>query len=101
MLHILHHSVYGLVQLIQSVLVPICFGVAWLLVGILFWSMWTAVRDVVSDAKQMHEIPCANCKFFTNTHFLKCPVHPIAAGSTAAINCPDYQSATYTPRLDD
>jgi hypothetical protein len=97
----LHHSLHGLIHLIQPALVPVCFGLAWLFVGLIFWSVWSAVRDAVGDAKQMHEIPCANCVFFTNTHYLKCPVHPTSALSIEAINCPDYRSAVYKLPLED
>jgi hypothetical protein len=101
MLQLLQPIVRGLIHLIQPVLVPLCFGLAWLLVGLIFWSVWAAVRDAVRHAKQMHEIPCADCQFFTNSHYLKCPVHPDRALSIDAINCPDYQPAVYLPKLDD
>jgi hypothetical protein len=90
----------GLVQFIQPALVPLCFGVAWLFVGMIGWSIWAAIRDGVANAKTMHSIPCANCQFFTNSHYLKCPIHPKSALSPDAINCPDYASALYIPTLD-
>jgi hypothetical protein len=40
----------------------------------------------------MHQIPCANCQFFTGDYHLKCPIHPAIALSEAAIGCPDYRS---------
>jgi hypothetical protein len=86
---------WRLTHTIQPFLVPICFVLAWLLVAALAWTTWTAIRDAVASAKKMHEIPCANCQFFTNTHFLKCPVHPKSALSTDAIGCPDYQRVGY------
>ncbi|WNZ25938.1 hypothetical protein HJG54_25995 [Leptolyngbya sp. NK1-12] len=101
MLQLLHPLVRGLIHLIQPILVPLCFGLAWLLVALVFWSLWSAMRDAVSHAKQMHEIPCADCQFFTNSHYLKCPVHPNTALSTEAINCPDYQAASYSTLPDD
>lgn len=101
MLQLLHLIVRGLIHWIEPVLVPLCFGLAWLLVALIFWSVWAAMRDAVNHAKQMHEIPCAHCQFFTNSHYLKCPVHPDIALSTDAINCPDYHPAVYIPRLDD
>lgn len=101
MLEVMHYTLHNLLRLIQPLLVPICFGFAWLLVGLMSWSIWTAIRDAVSTAKQMHEIPCANCQFFTNTHYLKCPVHPKIALSNEAINCPDYQPSGYASLLED
>ena len=95
MLHILHLALYELVRFLQQISVPLCFGFAWLLVGITAWSLWSTLRDVTAQAKQMHNIPCANCQFFTNMHVLKCPVHPSRALSAEAINCPDYQASGY------
>lgn len=100
MLQFSHSMLRALIQSLQPLLVPFCFGLAWLLVALIFWSIWTALRDVISHAKQMHEIPCASCQFFTNTHYLKCPIHPKTALSIDAINCPDYQSAIYVPALE-
>lgn len=91
MLTSFHYAFYNGLQLFRAVLVPVCFVLAWLLVIILGWSLWSAIRDAVNRAKQMHEIPCANCQFFTNTHYLKCPVHPQTALSEEAIGCPDYK----------
>ncbi len=91
MLTSLHYVFYTALHLFQAILVPVCFVLAWLIVALLAWSLWAAIRDAVGKAKQMHEIPCANCQFFTNTHYLKCPVHPKSALSEDAIGCPDYK----------
>ncbi len=95
MLQILHLALYQLVQFLHQISVPLCFSIAWLLVGLIAWSLWSALRDLTAQAQQMHRIPCADCQFFTNTHFLKCPVHPSSALSAEAINCPDYQASGY------
>jgi hypothetical protein len=71
---------------------PVCFVVAWLFIGLLIHSIWTALQDAVNQAAKMHKIPCTNCQFFTGTYQLKCTVHPSIALSEAAIACPDYQS---------
>jgi hypothetical protein len=82
-------------QLIQPILVPVCFVLAWGLVGLLGWSLWATARDSVKTAQRMHQIPCANCQFFTNTHVLKCPVHPSSAGTEEAVNCMDFEPCSY------
>jgi hypothetical protein len=82
-------------------LIPICFGVAWLFVGLIAWSVWSLIRDALTSAKKMHQIPCAHCQFFTNSHYLKCPIHPTSALSLDAINCPDYEPAYFMPALED
>ncbi|HEY9658885.1 MAG TPA: hypothetical protein V6C65_10565 [Allocoleopsis sp.] len=90
-----HLSLHGLVQALHPLLIPLCFMSAWAIVISTVWSIWAAVQDGVNNAKQMHQIPCANCRFFTNNYYLKCPVHPQKALSDAAINCIDYEAAPY------
>jgi hypothetical protein len=79
---------------IQPLLVPICFVAAWTVLILFVWSLWAAARDSVTTAKQMHQIPCTNCQFFTDNYRLKCTVHPSTANTEEAINCSDYQPKT-------
>jgi hypothetical protein len=83
---------YWLVGSIRPFLVPICFVMAWGLIVIICWSIVAALRDGMQRVKQLHEIPCANCRFFTNSYYLKCPVHPSIALSEEAIGCRDYEA---------
>nr|WP_017297750.1 hypothetical protein [Nodosilinea nodulosa] len=82
-----------LINLLQLVLTPLCFALAWALVGMTLWHMVTAVRDGVNRAKVMHKIPCSDCRYFTNNHRLKCPIHPTVALSESAIGCADFDHA--------
>jgi len=79
---------------IQKFLVPICFVGAWGLMILIAWSLWSATRDSIHAAKQMHQIPCSGCQFFTDDYRLKCTVHPSRANTEEAINCMDYQAKT-------
>jgi hypothetical protein len=90
-LQILVSLIRGLIQVIRPVFTPLLLVFAWTLLFLVGWSVWAAVRDGIENAKQMHQIPCANCRFFTQNYHLKCPVHPKTALSEAAINCPDYE----------
>ncbi|PZV07476.1 MAG: hypothetical protein DCF32_07215 [Leptolyngbya sp.] len=83
----------GLVSVVQAVLVPFCFIVAWGLIGLTAWNLVTVVRDGVDRATVMHKIPCADCRYFTNDHRLKCPVHPQIALSELAIDCNDFEQS--------
>lgn len=83
-----------LIQGIQPLLIPICFFAAWTVIILVVLSLWTAARDSVTTAKQMHQIPCTNCQFFTDNYRLKCTVHPSIANTEAAIDCSDYQAKT-------
>lgn len=79
-----------LIHAIQPLLVPICFVLAWMLMFLLAWNIWSALTDGVTKAKRMHQIPCPGCQFFTNDYRLKCTVHPTIANSESAIGCADY-----------
>ncbi|MEH1962815.1 MAG: hypothetical protein V7L05_23760 [Nostoc sp.] len=83
-----------LIHGIQPLLVPICFVVAWTVIILVVLSLWAAARDSVTTAKQMHQIPCTGCQFFTDNYRLKCTVHPSIANTEEAINCSDYQPKT-------
>lgn len=82
-----------LIQLIQPILIPLCFLTAWGLIALVAWNLVAATRDSVQRAKVMHQIPCSECRYFTNNHLLKCPLHPKIALSEEAINCSDYESS--------
>lgn len=88
-------GLYQLIEWIQPMRVPLCFGLAWLIVGISVWTLWSALRDGFSRAQTMHRIPCADCKYFTQNYHLKCPVHPVDALSETAIGCEDFESTQW------
>ena len=83
-----------LIHGIQPLLVPICFIVAWTVTILAVLSLWTAARDSMATAKQMHQIPCSGCQFFTDNYRLKCTVRPSIANTEEAIHCLDYQPKT-------
>lgn len=89
---------YPLLQGLQPLLKPLCFVVAWGVLGLGAWSVWSAVRDSVARAQQMHRIPCAGCRYFSGDYHLKCPIHPRAALSEAAIDCLDFEVASPVTR---
>ncbi|UBF26541.1 hypothetical protein K9N68_00565 [Kovacikia minuta CCNUW1] len=65
------------------------FG-AWAIILLILANTWMIVGDFVKTTNRLHKIPCSNCKFFNNSSYLKCPVHPTTALTEAAIGCPDY-----------
>ncbi len=83
-------TLYPLLHRLEPFLVPTCFVAAWAIVGMGAWTVWTAVRDGVARGRRMHQIPCANCQYFSGDYHLKCPVHPTVALSEGAIGCPDF-----------
>jgi hypothetical protein len=62
------------------------------LLGLLGWTLVSALKDTIVVAKKMHEIPCANCLYFTDDHRLKCTLHPKIANTEQAIACRDYRT---------
>ncbi|MEH1830517.1 MAG: hypothetical protein V7L29_00110 [Nostoc sp.] len=90
MLELISFLIHG----IQPFLIPICFLVAWTVIILVVLSLWAAARDSVTTAKQMHQIPCTGCQFFTDNYRLKCTVRPSIANTEEAINCSDYQPKT-------
>jgi len=85
---------FFLIHAIQPFLIPICFVVAWTVIILVILNLWAAARDSVTTAKQMHQIPCTGCQFFTDNYRLKCTVRPSIANTEEAINCSDYQPKT-------
>ncbi|MEH2372724.1 hypothetical protein [Nostoc sp.] len=83
-----------LIHAIQPFLIPICFVVAWTVIILVALNLWAAARDSVTTAKQMHQIPCTGCQFFTDNYRLKCTIRPSIANTEEAINCSDYQPKT-------
>ncbi len=94
------HSYFLTVHPIQDYLAPLCLVITWTILFILIASFWTLTSDTVTQAKRMHRIPCANCRFFTGEYQLKCAVHPAIALSEAAIGCPDYRNSSLTLNTD-
>ncbi|MBW4426013.1 MAG: hypothetical protein KME50_16570 [Nostoc desertorum CM1-VF14] len=90
MLEIISFLIHG----IQPFLIPICFITAWTVTILVVLSLWTTARDSVTTAKQMHQIPCTGCQFFTDNYRLKCTVRPSIANTEEAIHCLDYQPKT-------
>jgi hypothetical protein len=81
----LHH-------VIQPIMVPLCFVIAWGVTLLLFLNLWSLGQEGIQVTQRLHQIPCSNCRFFTGDYHLKCTVNPKSALTEAAIDCPDYRS---------
>jgi hypothetical protein len=80
----------GQIQALQPVLSPLFFTAIWGLFFFFLWSAWISARIGIANLKRLHQIPCANCQFFTNDFRLKCTVRPTYALTEEAINCSDF-----------
>lgn len=79
------------VSLFKPVLLQLRFVGACSLLGLFGWSFASFVMDTVARAREMHQIPCTKCRFFTGDYRLKCTVRPNIANTEQAIGCFDYQ----------
>ena len=86
------HGVAHLILLLRSVPSVVLAAIAWLVVTLGLWQVLAAGRETVQRSAAMHEIPCADCQFFTNDHRLKCPVHPHEALTPEAVGCRDFET---------
>lgn len=63
----------------------------WLVLLTFFLTLCFAVQDGLARLKQLHEIPCNRCVYFTGSHHLKCTIHPCIAQTEDAISCHDFE----------
>lgn len=75
---------------IRPLVPPICFCLAWGFSALVVWTLLSAIRSGVANAREMHRIPCARCRYATRDCHLKCSVHPIEAFSEKAVGCQDF-----------
>lgn len=85
------NAAHRLTIFLEPMLVFICFTVAWGLVLMMGWNTISGLRHGVENVKKLHQIPCANCRFYTGSYHLKCTLHPGIALSENAIDCRDYE----------
>jgi hypothetical protein len=52
---------------------------------------WKVVRAKNVPFNCFPELPCRNCHFFTNNHYLRCTVRPSCVLTEQALNCSDYR----------
>ncbi len=81
-------------------MVIVCLILAWMLPILVLWQLSSSAIAVISQARQMHRIPCAGCAFCTGDYRLKCTVQPLTALTEAAIGCKDFDLRTASPSWD-
>lgn len=63
---------------------------AWGLTVFCTFTLWKSLTKGAKIVQRLHQIPCANCQYFTENYVLKCTVHPSEALTESAVNCQDY-----------
>lgn len=75
----------------MTVIFAVC---AWSLIVLTIFSLWQTLQAGIKHVQKLHQIPCANCEYFTNDYRLKCTVNPIQACTEEAICCRDFTAKT-------
>ena len=69
----------------------------WSIIGsYIFWKILQGTNQGINYFKKLHQMPCANCVYFTGDYRLKCTVDPIKAMTENAITCSDFSSKSYS-----
>ena len=92
-----------IINAVQPFLVPVCFVSAWLIVLLAVWNIWAAARDSIKTAKQMHQIPCPGCRYFTDDYRLNGPyIESLAINSpNSPVSSRNQQVRVFNPALKD
>jgi hypothetical protein len=71
----------------------ICFGsLIVLVISILMLAKtWKVVRAKNITFNYFPKLPCRNCHFFANNHYLRCTVNPAGVLTEQSVDCPDYR----------
>ena len=80
--------------LVRPLMPAVCFIAAWSIVVLAVWHIFSSINQGIKQVKRLHRIPCASCSYATDSHYLKCPLHPSLAFSEEAIDCQDFEAKT-------
>lgn len=71
-------------------IIPTAFFTFWLMYLIFSTDILKFAKHKFSLIKHLEQVPCKNCRYFTNNPYLRCAVNPSIALTSDAINCSDY-----------
>ncbi|BAZ27970.1 hypothetical protein NIES4074_04000 [Cylindrospermum sp. NIES-4074] len=72
-------------------LTPLSFVLSWVFFLLILRKVRTALDNkMVFTINHLQQVPCKNCRFFSNNHYLKCAVKPDVVMTEEAINCSEY-----------
>ena len=69
-----------------------CIALWSIIGGFITWKILQGANQGINYLKKLHQIPCANCVYFTGDHRLKCTVEPVKAMTENALACKDFAS---------
>jgi hypothetical protein len=70
--------------------IPFCSMIVLAILILILPDIWKVGRAKIAKLKHFSQIPCRNCSFFTNNHYLWCTVHPSIVLTKQALDCFDY-----------
>jgi hypothetical protein len=70
---------------------------AWGMLGLAIAQVYRMFTEGTAHAKRLHQIPCADCQYFSGNYTLKCALHPHRAGTEEAIDCRDFERFVSAP----
>ncbi|MEA5600276.1 hypothetical protein [Nostoc sp. UHCC 0252] len=70
---------------------PVGFIIGW----VAFFAIMQKIRAFLDhkmafSINRLHKLPCKNCRFYSNNHYLKCAVNPSIVLTEEAMNCSEY-----------
>lgn len=71
-------------------IIPTTFFTFWLMYLIVSTDLLKFAKHKISIIKNLEQVPCKNCRYFTNNPYLRCAVNPSIALTSEAVNCSDY-----------
>lgn len=71
-------------------IIPTAFFTFWLMYLIVSSDILKFAKHKFSVIKHLKQVPCKNCRYFTNNPYLRCAVNPAVALTSEASNCSDY-----------
>lgn len=70
---------------------PIGLIFSWVVFFIVLRKLRTFIDNkMVFTVNSVHQLPCKNCRFYSNNHYLKCAVQPSIVMTDEAKNCSEY-----------
>lgn len=82
----------SIAQEASLLLVPICFIAIWAGVVCIIADTWKLNRKEVKNTRQLAQLPCKKCQYFSNNPYMKCAVNPYVAMTPAANDCAEFRS---------
>jgi len=72
---------------------PIGLLFSWIIFFLVLRKIRTFLDDkMVFTVKSVHQVPCKNCRFYSNNHYLKCAVQPSIVLTDEAKDCSEYSA---------